>query len=252
MAKKPSKKSTASKPKETDLYAPIKALLEGQGYEVKGEIGKADVVGVRIGDDGEAEEPVIVELKTAFSLSLFHQGINRQALSDQVYVAVPRGSGRAFLKSLQNNKNLCRRLGLGLITVRLKDEFVEVHLDPAPYQPRQSKVKKARLLREFARRVGDPSQGGASRRSNIITAYRQDALRCLKYLSVNGPTKASIIAKSLGVEKARNIMADDHYGWFERAQTEAKGIYQITPKGEAACEKFQSSLDEISLNISKE
>lgn len=251
MAKRSSKKTTASKPKETVLYAPIKALLEGQGYEVKGEIGKADVVGVRAGDDGEAEEPVIVELKTAFSLSLFHQGIDRQALSDQVYVAVPRGSGRAFLKSLQNNKNLCRRLGLGLITVRLKDEFVEVHLDPAPYQPRQSKVKKARLLREFSRRVGDPSQGGASRRSNIITAYRQDALRCLKYLSVNGPTKASVIAKSLGVEKARNIMADDHYGWFERAQTEAKGIYQITPKGEAACEEFQSALDEISLNISK-
>lgn len=250
MAKKPSNKPTASKPKETDLYAPIKSLLEAQGYEVKGEIGKADVVGVRIGDDGEAEEPVIVELKTAFSLSLFHQGIDRQALSDQVYVAVPRGSGRAFFKSLQNNKNLCRRLGLGLITVRLKDEFVEVHLDPAPYQPRQSKVKKARLLREFARRVGDPSQGGASRRSNIITAYRQDALRCLKYLSVNGPTKASVIAKSLGVEKARNIMADDHYGWFERAPTEIKGIYQITPKGEAACEEFQSALDEISLNIS--
>ena len=245
---KKSTKSTVTKPKETDLYLPIKTLLEGQGYEVKGEIGKADVVGVRLDDNGAPEDPVIVELKTAFSLSLFHQGIDRQALSDQVYIAVPRGSGRAFLKSLQNNKNLCRRLGLGLITVRLKDDFVEVHLDPAPYKPKQSKVKKTRLLREFARRVGDPSQGGASRRSNIITAYRQDALRCLKYLSVNGPTKASTIAKSLGVEKARNIMSDDHYGWFERAQTEAKGIYQITPKGETACDEFKSALDEISLS----
>lgn len=253
MPKQPSKKipkPSAAKPKETELYAPIKALLEGQGYEVKGEIGKADVVGVRFGEDGKEEDPVIVELKTAFSLSLFHQGIDRQALSDQVYVAVPRATGRAFFKSLQNNKNLCARLGLGLITVRLKDGFVEVHLDPAPYKPKQSKVKKTRLLREFARRVGDPSQGGASRQSHIITAYRQDALRCLKYLSVNGPTKASIIAKSLGVEKARNIMADDHYGWFERAPTEIKGIYQITPKGEAACNEFKSALDDISLTIS--
>lgn len=248
--KTPPKKPTA-KPKETELYAPVKALLEGQGYEVKGEIGKADVVGVRAGEDGALEEPVIIELKTAFSLSLFHQGIDRQALSDQVYIAVPRATGRAFIKSLQNNKNLCRRLGLGLITVRLKDEFVEVHLDPAPYKPKQSKVKKARLLREFARRVGDPSQGGASRRSHIITAYRQDALRCLRYLVVNGPTKASIIAKSLGVDNARNIMADDHYGWFERAQTNAKGIYQITPKGKAACVEFTSALNDISRDISK-
>ncbi|MFK8016451.1 MAG: hypothetical protein AB8G17_13545, partial [Gammaproteobacteria bacterium] len=44
---------------ETDLYAPVKTLLEQQGYTVKGEIGKCDVVAVR----GE-EPPVIVELKT--------------------------------------------------------------------------------------------------------------------------------------------------------------------------------------------
>jgi hypothetical protein len=75
--------------KETDLYAPIKRMLEGQGYVVKGEIGAVDVVAVR-GD----EEPLIVELKTGFSLSLFHQAIARQAITDAVYVAVPRGAGR--------------------------------------------------------------------------------------------------------------------------------------------------------------
>jgi len=57
--------------KETDLYQPIKKMLEAQGYEVKSEIGAADVMAVR-GD----EEPVVVELKTAFSLALFHQGID--------------------------------------------------------------------------------------------------------------------------------------------------------------------------------
>ncbi len=71
--------------KETELYAPVKSFLEGQGYEVKGEIGACDVVGVRKNDD-----PVIVELKTAFSLSLFHQGITRLSMTDDVYIAVPR------------------------------------------------------------------------------------------------------------------------------------------------------------------
>ena len=83
-------------------------MLEGQGYVVKSEIGAADIVAVR-GD----EEPVIVELKTKFSLSLFHQAVQRQALTDTVYVAVPRGEGRPFLSSLAGNTALCRRLGWG-------------------------------------------------------------------------------------------------------------------------------------------
>ena len=42
---------TIRKPKETDLYPPVKALLEGQGYEVKGEVGAADIVACRGDED---------------------------------------------------------------------------------------------------------------------------------------------------------------------------------------------------------
>ncbi|MEM5500149.1 DUF2161 family putative PD-(D/E)XK-type phosphodiesterase [Ahrensia kielensis] len=210
---------------ETELYEPIKAFLSKQGYQVKSEIAGADIVAVR-----EDEPPVIVEMKTAFSLTLYHQATDRQSMTDDVYIAVLRGSGRAFLNSLKNNKRLCRRLGIGLLTVRLKDGFVEPHLDPAPYKPRQSKRKVGRLLREFELRVGDPNQGGINKQT-IVTAYRQDALRCLQYLSDNGPSKASNVAKAISVSRARAIMAADYYGWFERVE---RGIYSITPKGEAA------------------
>lgn len=220
------------KPKETDLYAPVKKLLEDQGYEVKSEIGAADVVAVR-GD----EPPVIVELKTGFSLSLFHQAIDRLALADTVYIAVPRGKGRLFLSSLKSNLKLCRRLGLGLITVRLEDGFTEIHLDPGPYAPRKNKAKSARLLREFARRVGDPNQGGMNR-ATIVTAYRQDAMRVAAHLRETGPAKASDIAKATGVTRARAIMADDHYGWFERVQ---RGVYRLSPKGEEAAAEIPAS-----------
>lgn len=209
--------------RETDLYPPIKAYLEGQGYEVKGEVGAADLVAMR-----GTEDPVIVELKTAFSLSLFHQGVARQAVSDAVYVAVPRGSGRRFLSALKKNMTLARRLGLGLITVRLSDGFVEVHLDPGPYTPRKSKPRTARLLREFARRVGDPNTGGTTR-TTIVTAYRQDAMRCAAHLKDHGPSKGADVAKATGVERATSIMASDHYGWFERVE---RGIYALTPKGQ--------------------
>lgn len=222
--------------RETDLYQPIKAMLEGQGYEVKGEVGAADIVAIR-----EEESPVIVELKTSFSLSLFHQAIERQTISDLIYVAVPRSTGKPFLKSLRSNKTLCRRLGLGLITVRLKDGFVEIHLDPAPYKPRQSVQKKARLLREFAKRVGDPNSGGATRKK-LVTAYRQDALRCLKVLHDNGPTKAAIVAQLADVEKARRIMSDNHYGWFERVST---GIYSTSPNGQEAVAQYEKEINAL-------
>ncbi len=219
--------------RETDLYEPVKALLEAQGYEVKAEIGAADVVAVR----GE-EAPVIVELKLGFSLSLFHQAVDRQAVSDAVYIAVPRGSGRTFGAALASNVRLCRRLGLGLITVRLADGLVEIHVDPAPWRPRPSARRRDRLLREFARRVGDPNQGGSTRRG-LVTAYRQDALRCLRHLHANGPTKAADVARLAQVERARRLMADDHYGWFERV---ARGVYALTPKGAAALESYADEI----------
>ena len=126
---------------ETELYPPVKAFLEGQGYAVKAEIGAADVVACRAGD-----EPLIVELKTSFSLSLVHQAIARQSVTDAVYIAAPRGKGRRFLTALKQMTTLCRRLGLGLITVRLTDGHLEVHCDPGPYAPRQSPFRAAFLI----------------------------------------------------------------------------------------------------------
>lgn len=214
-----------TKPKETDLYLPVKSYLEGQGYEVKGEIGAVDVMAMR-GDD----DPVIVELKTAISLTLFHQAVARQAITDDVYICVPRAATKPFAKTLPDNIKLCRRLGIGLMTVRLRDGFVEVHCDPAPYRPVKNAKRKGRLLREFQRRVGDPNTGGQTR-VGLVTAYRQDAIKIAVYLNENGPSKGAVVAKSVEVPKATRIMADDHYGWFERVE---KGIYMITPKGRAA------------------
>ena len=228
---------------ETDLYAPIKAYLQSQGYEVKAEICACDVVGVR-GD----EPPVIVELKIGFTLPLLLQGVDRLAVSDRVYLAfaVSEVAAKNSLwgKSAKEIKKLCRRLGLGLISVHLnqtRDDFVEVHLDPQTYTPRKNKKRQGRLLREFELRVGDPNQGGVTRRS-IITAYRQDALRCLKHLHHNGPTKLADLRSATGVARASGILQNDHYGWFERVE---RGVYQTTPKGKCALDEFAQALAAI-------
>lgn len=207
--------------RESDLYPPIKALLERQGYTVKGEVGAADLVARR----GDAP-PVIVELKLRVTLTLYFQAIARQSLTDFVYIGVPRFKGKSAKRALKDNRAMCRRLGIGLITVR-PDGRAEVLCDPGPYKPRQNKVKQARLLREFDRLAGDPNAGGATRHG-IVTAYRQDALRCATYLAEQGAAKGAVVAKSTGVAKATTLMRDNHYGWFIKVD---KGIYDLTDAG---------------------
>jgi hypothetical protein len=203
-------------PPETSLYAPVKALLEGQGYEVKGEIQGCDVVGVR-GD----EPPVVVELKKAFGLGLVLQGIDRLAMTDAVYVAVGTWPTRQ-----PETRRLCRRLGLGLIVVT--HGLAEVVLDPVPYRPRRDRRRAGALLREHQRRIGDPTQGGATRRP-IMTAYRQEAMRCASLLAA-GPMRLRDMRAAGDAPNAGRIVRDNVYGWFERTE---RGIYALTPRGVA-------------------
>lgn len=214
-----------SNARETDLYPPVKTFLEAQGYVVKSEVGAADVVAVRGG-----EAPVVVELKLGFSLALFHQCLERMKLTDDVYLAVVRQNGKRFAKSVKANTTLARRLGLGLMTVRLADGLVEVHCDPGPYAPRKNAKRKAQLLREFARRQGDPNEGGQTR-AGLVTAYRQDALKIAVYLFEAGASKGADVARETGVAKATTLMRDNHYGWFEKVE---KGVYGLGPAGAQA------------------
>ena len=208
-------------PSETDLYAPIKGWLEGLGYEVKSEVGAADVVAIR--DD---HPPLIVELKLGFSLTLLHQGVARQAISDSVYVAVPRWKGKAGWRTFKRNVGLCKRLALGVVSVRLEDGFVQVHADPSSFQPRKSKPRQVKLLSEFKRREGDPNAGGT--RGQIVTAYKQDAEKCAVYLAEHGSSKGSVVRDATGVKNATTVMRNNHYGWFRRL---GNGIYELTEKG---------------------
>ncbi|WP_292286736.1 DUF2161 domain-containing phosphodiesterase [Marivita sp.] len=219
--------------READLYPPIKAYLEAQGFTVKGEVGKADMVAVR-GD----EDPVIVELKLRLNLTLYHQAVARLRMTDLVYLAVPKPTGRNARRALRENRVLCRRLGLGFLTVR-DDGMVEPQCDPGPYTPRRSRTKRNTLLREFARLQGDPNAGGATRHG-IVTAYRQDALRCAMYLAETGAEKGAHVAKATGVRNATTLMRDNHYGWFRKVE---KGVYALTPSGHQGLVDWAGSLD---------
>ncbi|KUP26406.1 DUF2161 family putative PD-(D/E)XK-type phosphodiesterase, partial [Paenibacillus sp. DMB5] len=164
---------------ETELYAPLKAYFERYGYSIKGEVRTCDLVGLREGED----QPLIVEMKKTFNLALLLQGVERLRLSPNVYLAVERVRDK---KGAVNQRwgeltGLCRRLGLGLITVvfyKTKAPLVEVLAEPgdAPPQVRSGARRREKLLLEFRERSGDYNTGGSTR-VKLVTAYREKALR---------------------------------------------------------------------------
>jgi hypothetical protein len=156
------------------------------------------------------------------------QGVDRLALSDRVYLAVGQ-----WPKQMKNVKKLCRRLGLGLLVVAR--ERADVVLDPLPYKPRSNKRKTGRLLGEHRRRVGDPNLGGSAMRAPLMTAYRQEALRCAELLACHGPMAPKVMRAVGDVPNAAKILRHDHYGWFERV---SRGIYTLTPLGRTGLVTF--------------
>lgn len=218
---------------ESDLYGPIKAFLEAQGYEVKGEVGACDVFAVR-----SDEPPVVVELKERLSLDLILQGVDRLGISETVYIAfrVGKKHSASWRRRSKQVKGLLRRLGVGLLTVSSRDRVVPV-LDPGGYRPRPNLRRRQRLLKEFAERVGDPEAGGSAARKRL-TAYRQDAIRCALHLAEAGTEKLSVLRERAGVDRAGPIVRDNHYGWFERVK---RGHYGLSPKGERELPAWQKS-----------
>lgn len=221
-----------ARPSETSLYAPVKAFLEGQGYRVKAEIGHCDVL-ARRGD----EPPVVVELKTALTLELLMQGVDRLAVAEHVYLAVP-APGAASPVYDRRLRKLLRRVGLGLLLVHAphaRKPCVEAVLDPQPYRPRTNKRRTARLLGEFARRSGDPNAGGSTR-VKLVTAYRQEALRVASVLAARGTQKPASLRADAEAPNAGRILLRDVYGWFERV---GRGTYALTPSGTQALDTFR-------------
>jgi hypothetical protein len=204
---------------ETALYAPVKAFLEGLGFSVKGEIDSCDIIAIR---PGEPPLLVIGELKLGFSFELILQAVDRLTAADEVWLAVPMT--RRGRDQDRRVHRLCRLLGLGLLTVHPKTLAVEVRTRPSAYAPRRDKTWRSRLMREFDRRRGDPTEGGSTRRK-IMTAYRQTCLDLAARL-LAGPTRPRDL-RDITPDPAP-MLRRNVYAWFLRP---APGLYDLTPLG---------------------
>jgi hypothetical protein len=215
---------------ETELYAPLKVFFEKQGYSIKGEVRTCDLVGMR----EDLEHPLIVEMKKSFNLALLLQGVERLKLSPTVYLAVERVRDKkgAVNQRWGELSGLCRRLGLGLITVvfyKTKAPLVEVLVEPdeTPPAQRSNKRRRERLLYEFRERSGDYNTGGSTR-VKLVTAYREKALRVA--LSLQAAEAEAAVAAEKAAAKA-SLAAGKRAAASTAAQAPA---LSSAPEGRAA------------------
>jgi hypothetical protein len=218
---------------ETALYLPVKRFLEKLGFTVKGEIGGCDLVALSSDDP-----PIVVigELKLAFNLELVLQAVDRAAASDEVWLAAKMSANGKGRESDARYRNLCRRLGFGMLGVTSRGD-VEVLVKPPTTAPRRNPKKRSRLVAEHRRRIGDPAMGGSTR-APIMTAYRQQALACASALSY-GPRRVRDLRTQ--VPDAGKILLHNVYGWFDRTE---RGIYELTDTGRAALKRWPQQLAE--------
>lgn len=232
---------------ETELYAPLKMFFENRGYIIKSEVKHCDLVGFRPGSD----QPLIVEIKKTFNLPLLLQGMERQKLSSEVYLAVERNRAKkgAHNQRWSDITMLCRRLGLGLITItqyKTKPSFVEILCTPVGMEyagnlgmPKPGKKRMARLAQEFHERSGDYNVGG-SHGAKLVTAYREKALRVAAALQGGAVRSPREVRDASGVGSAASILQHNYYGWFHRV---SRGRYSLTPEGEQDLANYSHVID---------
>lgn len=221
--------------KEEALYQPVKRFLEEKGYTVHGEVKYCDVAAVK--DD----DLIVVELKKNLSVELLTQGVLRQKLTPNVYVAVPKWKKLKKGDSLKDILYLLRRLELGLLLVDVEKDMVEVAVEPKPFDLEKSRKrmqgKRSALLTECNMRTLDCNVGG-SRGKKLVTAYREQAIGVACVLKVYGPqTPKEIRAHGGDAKKTYSILRDNYYGWFEKCED---GKYFLTEAGFADIDVYSA------------
>lgn len=213
--------------KETDLYAPIRAFLEEEGYQVQAEVKHCDIAAVK---DGQL---VVVELKKAFNLKLVYQALERQSLTEQVFVAIPRPKKGQWEKAWKDMLRLLKRLELGLLTVALDSplQTVDVVLEPSDSLAWKNRKKREQVQAEMENRQMDVNVGGMTRRK-IITAFREKSIRLACILEREGQISTAAL-RERGMEDCVGILSRNYDKWFRRVE---KGVYTLSEKGREALE----------------
>ena len=209
--------------KEADLYAPVCEYFSSLGYDVQAEVKDCDLVAKK---DGET---IVAELKTGFTLKLVYQAMDRQSVSDLVYVVIPRPKRGAKGPQWRNMLKLMKKLDIGIITVAMDSPLKTVDVVSVPAGsslPKNSK-KKTSLDKEADQRNLRTNTGGVNK-TKILTAYREKSIYALCITEALKEVKPSKLNKIMNEAYAGYILSRNYYGWFKKV---SKGVYGVSEKG---------------------
>jgi hypothetical protein len=188
--------------KESDLFPPVKAWLESNGYQVYSEVSpqrlstRADVVGIT------PQLTVVVELKQTLSLDLIEQAIDWIPHANYIYVAVPKRKNE--LKRIV--AQLLRQYGIGLLEVDLASGEIYSrswrHAERPRLNRRISTSIKASLTDYHLTHSPDGGHAGGG----YITPYRITMLKVKELLGAIGRRR-----RGYGWERPRFLTNDDGY-----------------------------------------
>jgi hypothetical protein len=237
-------KKAKEKRYETDLYEPIRKFFSKNGYEVHGEVNHCDIVAVK------ETELIIIELKLSLTVDLLIQATNRQRLTDQVYIAIPKPKYRLTSKKWYDLCHLVKSLELGLILVNFlkSGAKMEIVIEPSSIDKKKirqrNKKKRERLLAEVKGRTGNHNIGG-SNKTKIMTAYKENCIQIAYLLELNGPSSPKALRKLGTGDKTLSILTKNYYGWYEKIE---RGIYAISEKGKREITEFSEIVKYFSEN----
>ena len=222
---------------EESLSKPVTTYFRDIGYKVRTEVNYCDICALK------GDILVIIELKKNLSVDLLVQAVDRQKITDFVYIAIPKPkklTGNTKWKSLCH---LIKRLELGLILVSIADNgsYIEIPIDPLPCDRlkfmQNNKKRRYSIIKEIHGRNIDLNIGG-SRGKKLVTAYRESSLYivcCLKKYGAMSPKEL----RKLGSDskKTQSILSKNYYGWFSKVD---KGIYTLSQEGQQALIEYSN------------
>ena len=218
------KKAEIQLRKELELFNPVAAFLESQGFSVNGEVHHCDLVAVR------EEHVLVVELKKILNLEVILQAVDRQKTAEEVYIAVFKDDKLMKTSKYKDLLHLLKRLeiGLMLVSVAQNGDYVEVPLVAETFDRVRSRqqYKKSReaLLKEFKGRK-TVTAGGISK-TKVMTSYKELSIEvALKLESYESASSRELATIDTDAKKIYSVLYKNYHGWFEKS---GKGRFRVT------------------------
>lgn len=203
------------------MYPILKKHFENDGYKVSAEVRDCDVV--LTDKNGDI---TVIELKVSLNITVVYQAMDRQKITNNVYIAVlkPKNS---YNKSVSKMKKLLSAVNVGLILVDVPKKSMNVISNPETSKIKDNKNTK-KIKQEIEGRTLELNVGGTTR-TKRLTAYRDKCIKISCILQKYSVVNAKFLKDNFNIDKGYNIMRSNHHGYFINF---GKGDFGLSLKGE--------------------